>query len=187
MLLPWDELNEIRTKIEGTEETVTNENGLPVKRYNKAKCIDIIYDYLVYAYEMGVDNANEDMSSSYAPQDSEMRSVIYQKVADKDFTERVTEWAEKGSIDAIMRVAETDAHRVLNEAAFSTAKKAGSKYKTWLTMEDDKVRDTHDYLLEMTIPIDDYFVTYNGNKAQKPGQFGVPEEDVNCRCTLKYT
>ena len=186
MLLPWDELNELRTKIEATEETVTNENGLPVKRYNKSKCLDIIYDYLVYAYDMGVDNVNENMSTSYAPQDYEMRAVINEKVAGKDYVERVTEWAEKGKIDAILRVAETDAHRVLNAASYATAKKAKAKYKTWVTMQDDKVRDSHDYLLAMTIPIDDYFVTYNGDKALVPGQFGVPEEDVNCRCILTY-
>lgn len=183
MILPWDELNTISVKIQATE-TGTDESGK--KRYDKEKCLDIIFDFLVYSYTLGVDNVNENMSTSYAPQDAEMRRVINQKVAGRDFTERVTEYAEKGDLDAILKVAETDAHRVLNTASYETAKKAGAKYKTWVTMMDDRVRDTHDYLLAMTIPMDDYFVTYNGDKALRPGDFGIPEEDINCRCILTF-
>ena len=115
-----------------------------------------------------------------------MRSVINRKVAGKDFTERVTEYAEKGDLEAIMRVAEADAHRVLNTASLNTAKKAGARFKTWVTMMDDKVRDTHDYLQAMTVGINDRFVTYDGDSASFPGDFEYAENNVNCRCTLVF-
>ena len=56
--------------------------------------------------------------------------------------------------------------------------------KTWKSMKDDKVRDTHDYLDGMTVGFDEDFYTYNGDHAKYPGLFGVPEEDVNCRCLV---
>ena len=56
--------------------------------------------------------------------------------------------------------------------------------KTWVTMMDDKVRDTHQYLEGMTVPLDDEFYTYDGDHAQAPGGFTKPENCVNCRCQL---
>lgn len=184
MLMPWDELNVIRSKAEKLEIEETAENGK--KKYNAERIIDIVYEYLEYAWTMGVDNINEELSTSYAPQDDEMRREINRKVAGKDYKERIDEWAEKGDFDAIMRVAETDAHRLINDSAFLTAKKAGAKYKTWHTMEDDKVRATHEPLDLMTIPIDDYFVTFDGDRALRPGEFERAENNVNCRCFLTF-
>ena len=53
-------------------------------------------------------------------------------------------------------------------------------------MLDDRVRDTHDYLEGVEVGLDDEFYTYLGNKAMFPGQFGVAEEDVNCRCWVTF-
>lgn len=184
MKFPWDELNVIRSRIEAQEISDTAEDG--GKKYDAERCIDIIYEYLEMAWTMGVDNTNENLSTSFASQDAEMRSAIYQKVAGKDFTERIREWAEKGDFEAILRVADTDTHRVMNESAIKTAKKAGAQYKTWVTMMDDRVRDTHRYLHAMTIPIDDYFVTYDGDRALAPGGFTKPENNVGCRCVLTF-
>lgn len=184
MTFPWDELNVIRSRVEAQELESTAEDG--GKKYDAEKCIDIVYEYLEMAWTMGVDNVNENLSTSYAVQDAEMRSSIYQKVAGRDFTERVREYAENGDFDSIMRVAETDAHRVLNDAAFKTAKKAKAQYKTWNTMNDERVRDQHAYLQAVTIPIDDYFVTYTGARTLAPGQFGDGTLDCNCRCILTF-
>ena len=88
--------------------------------------------------------------------------------------------------DAIIRILETEMHRDANEAALETARHVGAKSKTWVTMMDDKVRESHDYLLGVTIGIDDEFYTYDGSHAPAPGMFGVPEEDCNCRCELEF-
>lgn len=194
MTLPWDELNNIRSRIEQTMILVPGEpgkqeagfTGLPVIRYDKEKVLDIVYDYLVYAYLMGVDNVNEELSTSIRANDKEMRESIFKKIAGKNFKERVEEYAEQGDLESIMRVAETDAHRNMEDASQKTARKAGAKYKTWRTMGDDRVRDTHDYLEGMKVGIDQKFVTYNGDATMYPGEFGIAEEDCNCRCWLTY-
>lgn len=89
--------------------------------------------------------------------------------------------------DAIVRIAETESHRIANNAALDTAKYAGATKKTWATMLDDRVRESHDYLEGMTVDIDDEFYTWDGNHAPAPGMFGVPEEDCNCRCELLFS
>jgi uncharacterized protein with gpF-like domain len=53
-------------------------------------------------------------------------------------------------------------------------------------MLDPRVRDSHDYLEGVTVSMDSEFFTYNGNHTYYPCQFGVPEEDINCRCWLEY-
>lgn len=189
MIFPWDELNVIRSKVEKQELSETAEDG--GKKYDAEKCIDIVYEYLEMAWTMGVENTNENLSTSYAATSpvlsAEMRREIDRKVADKDYKERIREWAEKGDFEAIIRVAETDANRVINAASYETAKRAGAKWKTWVTMDDDKVRATHQPLHAKTIPIDDYFVTFDGDRALKPGGFTKPENNVNCRCQLTYS
>lgn len=187
MIFPWDELNVIRSKVEKQELAETAEDG--GKKYDAEKCIDIVYEYLEMAWTMGVENVNENLSTSYAPtspvMSAEMRSEINRKVAGKDYKERIREWAEKGDFEAIMRVAETDSHRVANKAAFDTAKKAGAKYKTWNCVFHNS-RDTHMDLHATTIGIDDYFVTFAGHRTLYPGAFGVADEDCNCQCYLTF-
>lgn len=161
----------------------------PKKKYDAEKCIDIIYEYLEEAWAMGVENTNENLRTSYAPEspsmEPKMRAEIDRKIAGKNYKERVREWAEKGDLDAIMRVAETDAHRVLNSAAMTTAKMAGAKYKIWVCVFRNS-RDTHMDLHDQRVGIDDYFVTYNDHRTQYPGEFGIAEEDCNCQCYLNF-
>ena len=89
--------------------------------------------------------------------------------------------------EAITRIAETEMHRIANTAALDTAKYAGAKSKTWVTMLDDKVRDTHDYLEGETVDIDEDFYTYDGDHASAPGLFELAENNVNCRCELLFS
>ena len=88
--------------------------------------------------------------------------------------------------DAIIRILETEMHRDANEAALETARHAGATTKTWVTMLDDKVRETHDYLEGVTVGIDDEFITFDGDKATAPGLFSLAENNVNCRCELLF-
>ena len=59
--------------------------------------------------------------------------------------------------------------------------------KTWGTMLDDRVRDTHEYLEGVTIPIEAEFYSFRGGSTLYPGQWGIPEEDCNCRCYLTFS
>lgn len=55
--------------------------------------------------------------------------------------------------------------------------------KTWIATFDDRVRDSHADAHGQTVGLDDDFQVGNGS-GPAPGQIGVPEEDINCRCTM---
>lgn len=97
----------------------------------------------------------------------------------------------RAAVERIMRVVETDSHRVYNEAMWNVAKEAESRgyviYKRWETMLDDRVRDTHAYLQGEAVPLSEYFYTYDGDYALRPGDFQFPENTINCRCRLVLT
>lgn len=88
--------------------------------------------------------------------------------------------------DAIIRIAETETHRDANTAALETATRAGATSKTWVTMLDDRVRDTHIPLEGVSVPIDAEFYTWDGDHAQAPGLFEFAENNINCRCELLF-
>lgn len=88
--------------------------------------------------------------------------------------------------EAITRVIETESHRLYNCGSRDRAVSAGAKWKEWVTMSDEKVRDSHSYIEGMRIGIDERFYTYDGDSALMPGGFDLAENNVNCRCWLSY-
>lgn len=156
--------------------------------------IDELLDLYLLAYWEGSREAAEELMFDTEPSVEQAKEAIERPIAGKTFRERVHDYLNGDMGDttgppaeAIARVAETDAIRIFNEAGLETAKKAGAKTKTWETMEDPKVRDTHFFLQGVSAPIDGYFYTYTGAKALAPGQFGDASEDVNCRCRLRFS
>lgn len=111
---------------------------------------------------------------------------IFRKFDGKDFTDRVREYAELGNANEILRVVETDGNRVYNTGGVEGARKSGATSKTWRTMKDDRVRDTHDYLEGVTVGIDEKFFTYDGDSARYPGDFEAPQNSIGCRCWLEF-
>lgn len=86
---------------------------------------------------------------------------------------------EEASLDVVFSEEEGD-----DQGEKETAYDGSPLAKTWVTMLDEKVRDTHQYLEGMTIPLDDEFYTYDGDHAQAPGGFTAAQNNVNCRCQL---
>lgn len=61
-------------------------------------------------------------------------------------------------------------------------------WKTWITMEDGRVRPSHAAMDRVTIPQDQLFVTPLGSQMMYPGDpAGVPADIYNCRCTIMIT
>lgn len=101
---------------------------------------------------------------------------------------QTTRGRTKGEIKTLL---ESEYHRVFNDASSDTAKKIEKKLgkkgtKTWATMRDDRVRDTHEYLEGQTVSIDEKFYTFDGDSAYAPGGFSTAENNANCRCVLKF-
>lgn len=211
-LLPTDELNAIRPRIETILRTMPKDRA-------KKELEDEILDLLLIAYTFGCEDANEMLGTTIAPTYAEMRDSIYHKTKGETFVERLAKWVEKGDAEGVYRIADTESHRVYCDAELKTAKTAAAPmppdelprnplpfeeesawpgggstgreplliYKEWMTMMDDKVRDTHDYLEGMKVPLDAMFMTFDGDQAEAPGGFELAENNVQCRCWLKLT
>ena len=183
-ILPMDELNRI-------DEEIRQRFGdaqLTDRREEEEDIIDELLDLFLLAYAMGNEVTNENLSSNYQPSVDQVMSVVDAKVAGETWRERVEGYfANGGTGEDIARIADTEMHRIANTAALDTAKYAGAKSKTWVTMLDDRVRDTHDYLEGETVGIDDDFYTYDGDHASAPGLFELAENNVNCRCELLFS
>lgn len=176
--LPIDELN-ILTESLGVQAA---EGKLTPDR-----AVDEVLDLLVIAYAYGIDAINADLGLSIEADVDKMETTIFKRIAGKTFAERVREYAEVGQIYDIARVADTEMHRVYNEAQYEAAKQSGyDLIKIWRTMGDDKVRNTHEYLEGVIVPLNGLFYTYDGDSALYPGDFMFADNNVNCRCEIEY-
>ena len=190
-LMPFDELNTFR-------EMATRYVTEPMTFSEKEKLRDDMWEYIEYllieAYVYGNVQAMQDlglldMDPKDLVKDSEMQTVINQEIAGKTYKDRIREYldAEDSTVEDFTRVAETDATRVYNAGVEAGGRNSGIRgvRKQWVTMDDDRVRSTHDYLEGMTVPMDRDFYSYDGDHAAAPGLFSDPSNNCNCRCTLQ--
>lgn len=185
----FDELNNLEASV---EELVTNVDSIkdePNRAMMGAEIEDDIEELLIMAYVMGCDYANRVLDTEVERDVSKMSSVINEPIEGKTWKDRVREHIAEGDFGMIETVIRTESDRVYNEAVEETAEETElpNIYKTWVTMDDEKVRDTHWHLRGMTIPLDNYFYTFNYDRAKAPHGFGVPQEDCNCRCRLRLS
>ena len=184
-ILPFDELNRFDSEI---RERFGKESLQKRDKREEEDIIDELLDLFLLAYAMGNSVTNDNLSSDYNPDVDDVMKVVDAKVAGKTWRERVEDYfANGGTGEDIARIADTETHRIANTAALDTAKYAGARSKTWVTMLDDRVRDTHDYLEGETVGINDDFYTYDGDHASAPGLFELAENNVNCRCELLFS
>lgn len=183
-ILPIDELNAFPSRI----AKYFDERGRIKSKKACEDIIDELLDLYLLALANGVNSVNEQFNTVIQPTSDEIHGIIYVKVKGVTWEDRVWAWYESdGGIEEITRIAETESHRVGNTAAIQTATKAGATTKTWRTMLDDRVRDTHQYLESVSVPIDAEFWTYDGDHALAPGLFVNAENNVNCRCELTFS
>lgn len=91
------------------------------------------------------------------------------------------------SDDRARLLGEEEANTIFNNVDFYKAKRLGMKYKTWITMRDNRVRHTHERVDDRTIPIDDLFLVGNSFMRFPRDPRGQMKEIASCRCTLKYS
>ena len=177
-LMPFDAINRLEREL-----PIYFEDGKIRSKVDYDDIIDEMFEIFLLSYSHGVQAVNPD----YKPTLKEAIETVDDEVQGKTWRERMREHFDSGgTIDDVKRIIETEAHRDANTAAYEAAKKAGCTMKTWHTMGDDRVRDSHFWLDGVTIPIDAEFYSFRGGSTMFPGQWGIPEEDVNCRCWLTY-
>lgn len=182
-VLPFDELSAFKISLKSHFV-----NGRIKSTDDVEDIIDEMLDLYLLAMTNGTDSVNEQFGTDIQLTALQIEQIIYQKIDGATWEDRIRTWYEVGGTEAdIVRIAETELHRVGNAAAYETAIKAGATKKTWMCMMLPTSRDTHVYLDGTTVGIEDEFYTFLGNHAMYPGQFGVAEEDINCLCQLSFS
>lgn len=182
-LLPIDELNVFKEYLEKVY------NGEIEEEVDDPLWIeDTIEDLLIMAYIFGTDAANEDLGTNIQPDTNKLNMSLNKPIKDKTWKDRLNEYKDlENPIAEIMRIAETESHRIYNEAIFDTAISSGlSINKTWVTMRDLAVRDAHELLEGVSVKLDERFYT-DGDSALMPGGFERADNNINCRCELLLT
>lgn len=189
-LLEFDRIHKL------AEYSIAIHSELP-KEQRRKRLDDDFIDFLIIAYELGWREADEMLGQSTKPDNNKMYAAIYKRIADETVTQRITKYSDDADEYGLMRLIDSEFHRVYNTAIFDSAetaaqtekaKKSGKQIiKQWNTMLDDRVRDTHDYLEGMKVGIDERFYTYDGDSARFPGDFSLASGNVNCRCYLTFS
>lgn len=88
-------------------------------------------------------------------------------------------------------VARTEAHRVQQLGRRDSIQHAIDRglpvMKTWDATLDGNTRPAHQKLDGKTIAEDEDFVSSNGGRGYGPGQMNNAKDDINCRCTIRYS
>lgn len=93
------------------------------------------------------------------------------------------------SADRARFMSEDQSCALYGEFDFATALSDGMEFKTWETIWDNRVRNSHMEVEGLTIPIDDVFVL-EGGMLQFPGDdsMGADTSEIcGCRCSLSFS
>ncbi len=105
-----------------------------------------------------------------------------------EFTQKVEEvfrGSVRGEWYRARRIARTESIGAANMGTAAAYKQADVPYKTWITMRDGRVRDTHRPMDMVSVPTSDKFELPSGALMDAPGDpAGGAREVVHCRCTI---
>lgn len=198
--MPFDELSVMSERIKADFQ-LTPEQRKAVKEDR----MDEILELLILSYLYGNEAANdmlyrteietrmqsETETVRIVPIDTDsMNGSVYRDIAGENWEQRVSDYydSEDGTADDVIRVLDTDSHRIYNDAIEDVGERSSGRiYKTWETMLDDRVRDTHEWLQSVRVPLNERFYTYDGDSARYPGDFTLPQNNINCRCRISLS
>lgn len=174
-LLKFDELNTLTKNI----LTVGN-----------ATDIEELYFMLIDGYVLGFEHADYMLGLDDEIDADKMNKVI-DSILNESFDgqtirEKYIEYVSNADEASLNRLIDTTFHKAYNIGAYDCASNYDNVGKMWLTVGDDRVRDTHAYLDGVVVDLDSYFYTYDDDKALYPSGFTKVENNVNCRCIIKY-
>lgn len=135
------------------------------------------------AYVFGTKDVSESLKEEVKPDTDKMNKSVYKKIEGKTWVGRIREATTQEELE---RIFVTESHRCFSDGQWDSAE-GRATHKTWVTREDERVRDTHWYIDGLTVGIDEYFYTLDGDRAMRPYGFEKPENSINCRCYLRYS
>lgn len=148
-------------------------------------------DILIDAYVEGFVAAQQIIHGKSVVDPQKLRGTVQFSYNGQTIQQKFSDYYETGNTKDLSRLLDSEFHRVYNTAALDAAEQEQQNgkniLKQWLTVRDDKVRGTHEYIEGDMVPLDDVFVTYDGDYAQAPGEFQLAQNNANCRCILRFT
>ena len=141
-----------------------------------------------------LDESEESLDSPNTASDSHIQDIL--AAEDEEEEEEIVEQMMEDeavdeywlSIKRAMNIAYSEANTFFNYTDYVEAKSRGYQYKTWRTMNDPKVRDTHEEADGQTVGIDEPFIIGN-SEMRFPHDWESdpdPREVINCRCAVDY-
>ena len=215
-LPPFDQLAALRSELE-SDFAAGPEERKRRKRDRIDEILEMLIMAYMYGNESAntmlfgpdiVDTIDQDEPNRPVRIDvDDMNKSVFKDIAGKDWEQRVSEYydSDSGTVDDVIRVVDTDMNRIYNDSVLDVGEKANAGrvewsnedlpapntkdrvMKTWQTMLDNRVRDTHEYLEGMTVPVGRRFYTYDGDSARYPGDFSNPANSINCRCRISLS
>ena len=173
------------------------------ERLELAKELEPIFISFFYAFlEQGESEGDfiQGISAEYEKAALKFLKVREPPAYIKEYSEKITEDIIRTtienkdtpyftSVERAMNIAANEANTIGNYREYTRMVKQGYKYKTWITMNDDKVRHTHAEANGYKVGIFDSF-QIGASEMSFPRDYSLgasAEEIVNCRCSLKYT
>ena len=156
--------------------------------------LDSAEDILIAAYKRGREDvlAMLDYSFAYDLDISKLSSGLNAIQGGMSYVNRIILGFQNYSLKEMQRLMSAEYHRMYNLGAYDVVEEIQRTdnvaiLKEWHTVGDEKVRDTHRFLEGYQVPLDEFFYTFDGDKALYPGGFENPENNIGCRCILIYT
>ena len=179
-LMKWDELNLLRSSaIDLIRDYRRTHNQHDVDRW-----CDYM-EFVLCLIDYGWKDA-EQIVGIVPFKDGSDDKCVNLEIKGETYRDRIIKQLYEDSLDGILRIIDTEAHRDYNTGVVNAGQESGVPgiKKQWLTMMDDRVRETHDYLEGMIVNLEDRFYTFDGDSARFPGDFSLPENNCNCRCSI---
>ena len=139
-------------------------------------------------------NSNPSSNSNSAQSKSKAPEMTLTQDATADTARSIQSQSQDGDADywlsmkRAMNIAYSETNTFLNYTDYVDAKERGYKYKTWHTMNDPKVRETHEEVEGQTVGIDEFFQV-GSSQMKFPHDWSTdpdPAELINCRCSVEY-
>lgn len=178
-MMNWDELNLLRSSA-----TTLLQN---YRKSHDKKEVHQWCDYMEFVlcliYDYGWKDA-EQIVGIVPFKDGLDDKAVNLEIEGETYRDRILVQLDEDSLDGILRIIDTEAHRDYNTGVYDAGVKSGvtGLKKQWWTMMDGRVRETHSYLQSTIVGLEDRFYTFDDDSALYPGGFSLPENNVNCRC-----
>lgn len=168
------------------DEINTLEKEIQASPQKDEDILDELFDFFIFSHILGVADGNEMIGESFVANASLAQAEIDRKYNGKTWRQSADEYLKQKDYVGLNKVIETTANRVYNGAIFNVGNKSDKVVgKKWITENDDRVRETHDYLSGDVVPLDKEFYTYDGDHTQFPCGFTLAQNNVNCRCHIE--